>query len=205
MAFGISEILANRTTCIGRPILHRRGITRGGGDNNRVIHRPVFLEGLYHLSYRRSLLPDGHIHADDVLTFLIDDRIDREGGLTRLPVTDDQLALAAADWDHGVDWLQSRLQRFFHRLAVNNTRGNALNSRSFLCDDWSFAVDRLGQSIHYPADKSVTNRNFHDATGAANLIPFSNLGVVAKQHDTHLAFFEIQRQTHNTMGKYKYL
>ena len=48
---------------------------------------------------------------------LVDDRVDDHRGLAGLAVTDDQLALAAADRDQRVDRLQAGLHRLMHRLA----------------------------------------------------------------------------------------
>src|SRR5262249_23189452 len=105
--------------------------------------------------------------------------------------------LPAADGNHGVDWFQSCLQRLLHRLTVNNTGGNAFDRGTVFCDDGTFAIDRLGESIHDTADQRFTDRYLHDAAGAANLIAFSNFCVVAEQHDSDLAFFQVQRKAHN--------
>ncbi len=74
-----------------------------------------------------SLLADGHVDADHVLAALVDDGIDGNGRLAGLAVADDELALAAADGDHGVDGQDARLQRFAHRRAVDNARGLELD------------------------------------------------------------------------------
>jgi hypothetical protein len=65
----------------------------------------------------RLLLADGDVDAEDALALLVDDRVERDGGLARLTVADDELALAAADRDHRVDGLDARLQRLLDRLA----------------------------------------------------------------------------------------
>jgi hypothetical protein len=49
------------------------------------------------------------------LSLLVDDRVDRDGGLAGLAVADDELALAAADRDHGVDGLDAGLHRLVAR------------------------------------------------------------------------------------------
>jgi hypothetical protein len=69
------------------------------------------------LGDRRVLLADGDVDALHALTLLVEDRVDGDGGLARLAVADDQLALAAADRRHGVDGLDAGLQRLAHRLA----------------------------------------------------------------------------------------
>ena len=88
-----------------------------GGDDDRVLHRAGLAQLVDDRGHRRLLLADGDVDADDVLALLVDDRVDRDGGLAGLAVADDQLALAAADRDHRVDGLDAGLQRLVHRLA----------------------------------------------------------------------------------------
>ena len=59
----------------------------------------------------RHLLADGDVDADQALALLVDDRVDGHGGLARLAVADDQLALAATDRDQRVDRLDAGLDR----------------------------------------------------------------------------------------------
>ena len=88
---------------------------------------PSSSQGLHHLRHRRTLLPDGDIDANHVAALLIDDGVERDGGLAGLPVADDQLALAAADRNHGVDGLDAGLHRLFHRLPVDHAGREALD------------------------------------------------------------------------------
>src|SRR5690349_23510423 len=46
--------------------------------------------------------------------------VDGDGGLARLAVADDQLALATADRGHRVDRLDAGLQRLVHGLATHD-------------------------------------------------------------------------------------
>jgi hypothetical protein len=68
---------------------------------------------------------------------LVDDRVHRDGGLARLAVADDQLALAAADRDHRVDGLDAGLQRLLDRRPIGDagaifSMGRTLSSRPAL-------------------------------------------------------------------------
>ena len=105
MAAAVAEIFAHRAAGIRRDVLHRRRIGSRGGDDDGVIHGAVIFERLHHLRHGGALLPDGDIDADHVAALLIDDRVERDGGLAGLAVADDQLALAAADRDHARRWL----------------------------------------------------------------------------------------------------
>src|SRR3712207_6982284 len=51
-------------------------------------------------------------------------------GLSRLPVTDNQLALAAPDGHHGVNRFESRLQRLLYGRSEEHT--SELQSRQYL-------------------------------------------------------------------------
>ena len=109
VALVVEKVLAHRTAGIGREILKRSGVGSRSVHDDRVLHRAVLFEGLHDLGYRGKLLANGDIDADDVRAFLIDDGVHRDGGLTRLTVADDELALSAADWNHGVDRFDARL------------------------------------------------------------------------------------------------
>ena len=123
----VAEVLAHRAAGVRRDVLHRRRIGRRGRDDDGVLHGAVVLERLHHLRHGRALLADRDVDADDVAALLVDDRVERDGGLAGLAVADDQLALAAADRDHRVDGLDAGLQRLFHRLAVDDAGREALD------------------------------------------------------------------------------
>ena len=58
---------------------------------------------------------------------LVDDRVERHGGLAGLAVADNQLALAAANRDQRVNRLQAGLHRHRHRLARDDAGGHTLD------------------------------------------------------------------------------
>src|SRR6202008_1697691 len=81
-------------------------------------------ERLDDLGDGRALLADGDVDAVElgalvagrVHRLLVQDGGEGDGGLAGRTVADDQLALAAADRDQGVDRLQAGLHRLVHRL-----------------------------------------------------------------------------------------
>src|ERR1700676_2307727 len=77
----------------------------------------VGLERCLDLGNLLGVLPDRHIDADDPGVILVDDRVDGDRGLPGLAITDDQLALTAADRDHRVDGFETGLQRRVDVLA----------------------------------------------------------------------------------------
>src|SRR5207244_8596688 len=64
--------------------------------------------------------------------FLIDDRVDRDGGFAGLAVADDQLALTAADRDHRVDRFVAGLHRLRNRFPPDHARCDLLDRRGAL-------------------------------------------------------------------------
>src|SRR6185295_17641469 len=94
-----------------------------------------------------ALLPDGDIDALHALTLLVQDRVDRDGGLARLAVADDELALTATDRRHGVDGLDAGLQRLVHRLATGDARRLHFEATHVLLADRALAIDRNTQRV----------------------------------------------------------
>ncbi len=66
-------------------------------------HCTVLAQCCDHARHGRAALADGAVDADHVAAPLVEDGVDRDGRLAGLPVADDQLALAAADRDCGID------------------------------------------------------------------------------------------------------
>ena len=105
---------------------------------------------------RGALLADRHVDAADLLLrvaglpvrLLVDDGVDADRGLAGLAVTDDQLALAAADRGHGVDRLDAGLQRLAAPPAARPPRRACSSSAPlFLGLDVAQAVDRLPSGL----------------------------------------------------------
>ena len=80
-----------------------------------------------------------------VATFLVDDGVEGDSGLTRLPIADDQLALAAADRNHAIDGLDAGLHRLLNGLALNNAGRNIFDWVGTFGGDGTLAVDRTAE------------------------------------------------------------
>src|ERR1035438_5010315 len=65
----------------------RRGIGPGPDDDG-VIHRALFPQGCHGLRDGGRALPDGTINAQHILVALVEDGVDRDGGLARLAVAE---------------------------------------------------------------------------------------------------------------------
>src|SRR5690606_12841341 len=109
------------------------------------------------------------------LTLLVDDGVNGHGRLTRLPVADDQLALTPSDGDHGIDRLDTRLQRLFHVLAVDDPRRVGLDGPPLVGANGRTSVQRLAQRVHNPADQLFAHGHFNDPAGSLYGGPFLNI------------------------------
>src|SRR6185312_9253577 len=127
------------------------------------------------LRHGRALLTDGDIDAiklglfvsAGVDAFLVDDGVDRHSGLAGLAVADDQLALAAADRDQGVDGLQARLNRLMYRFARNDAGRLDVDAAAFGdVLEFALAVDRIAQRIDHAAQEALADRHIDDGARA---------------------------------------
>ena len=130
---------------------------------------------------------------------LVNNGVNGDGRFTRLAVTDDQLALAAADGDHGVDGLDTGLKRLVYRLPEDNPRRFAFQ-RQFesLAFDIALTVDRFTQWVHNPAYKAFADVDGSNAAGAMYTRAFANAFTRAHEHHTHVIFFQVQHDSLNT-------
>ena len=114
MTSAVSEIFTDGGTRKRSEILHGCRIGCCRADNDRIVHRAFFLQRVDKRGDGRTLLSDCYIDAVDwvtgfVVATLVDDRVDGNGGLSGLAVSDDQFALSASDRDHCIDSLDTGL------------------------------------------------------------------------------------------------
>src|SRR5207244_2960039 len=161
----VAEVLAHRAARERRQVLQRRWVRRAGDDDDGVLHRAVLLEGRDDLRDRGLLLPDRDVDADEVLALLVDDRVDRDGGLAGLAVADDQLALTPADRRDRVDDLDAGLDRRVDVLARDDAGGYDVDGAELLGDDLALAVEGAAEWIDDPADELWTDARLDDPAG----------------------------------------
>src|SRR5262249_27703074 len=147
---------------------------------------------------RRRLLTDGNVDTRQIAAALIDDRVERDGCLARLAVADDQLALPAADWNHGVDGFDARLDRRVHGRPQPDARGDhfdwACRHRAWQI---ALAIQWLAKRVYHAANQLGPHGHRRDATRAADLIAFLDRGVGPDDHDADGLFLEVQRNAHD--------
>ena len=136
---------------------------------------------------------------------MIQNRIQRHSGLAGLAIANNQLALAAANRNHGVDGFDSRLHGFTHRLAFHHAGCDALNRAEFIGKDRPFAIRRAAQRVNHAAHHGLAHRHGHDPVGALDDVAFLDLRVIAQQHGAHLVFFQVQGQARHVVRQFQQL
>jgi len=132
VAARIAELFAHCGARVRSDILQGSRVAGACRYDDGIFHSIVFFKRLHHAKHGGLLLADGDIYTVNRISgveffFLVDDRINADGGLARLAVADDKFALAATDRDHGVDSFDTGLQRFLNRLPAHDIRGVDLN------------------------------------------------------------------------------
>jgi len=112
--------------------------------------------------------------------------------MTPAAVADDQLALAAADRDHGVDRLEPRLQRLFHGLALDDAGRDDLDLATPRLGDRAAPIHRPPQRVHDAADEPRPHRHLEHATRATDFVALAQHQVVAENDRPDVVLFEVQ-------------
>jgi len=121
---------------VRRDVHKTRRVVPLGHDDDGVIHRPLFPQGCHGLRDSGRALTDGAIDTQDILAALVEDGVDRNGGLARLAVAEYQLALTAPNGNERIDDFDAGLERH-----------------------------RDGRTVHYGAAGRSTGKRLLEATG----------------------------------------
>src|SRR6185369_2024555 len=193
-------IFAHRDTGVGREILQWCRLRRGRGDDDRIFHRAILFERADDLRDGRALLTDGDVDAVELLALLaalvdfllVDEGVERDCGLTGLAVTDDQLALAAANRYEGVERLEAGLHGLVHRLARDDAWRLHLDAAALGELDRALAVDWVAESVDDAAEQALADRDVNDGAGPLDGRAFLDLGVRAEDHDTDVVGLKVE-------------
>ena len=200
----VAEVFAHCCTGIRCNVLHSSRFRCGSSNNNGVFQCAVFFEFTNNVSDRGSLLTDSNIDTGQIFAFLVDDRVDSYSSLTCLSVANDQLTLAAADRNHGVNRLQTCLNRLANGLTFNNARSNFFNNVKLSCFDRAFTVNRLTQGVNNAAFQCGSDGNLQNAAGSLNDIAFGNMCVVAQNNGTDGISFKVKSKTVCVIREFKH-
>src|SRR5665213_596064 len=197
----VAEIFTHGAAGEGGDVLHRRRIGGRGRDDDRIFQRALFFQHLDELGNRGALLADRDIDAIqlDLLVrlrverLLVENGVERNRGLAGLAVSDDQLALAAADRDQRIDRFQPGRHRLVDRFARNDAGRLDVDAHALGRLDRALAVDRIAERVDHAAEQALADGGIDDGAGALDGLAFLDLAVGAKDHDADVVGFEIQR------------
>ena len=201
LALLVHEVLGHRRAGVGGDVLQRRRVGRRGRDDDRVVHRADLAQLVDQADDRRLLEADGDVDADHVAAALVDDGVDRHRGLAGLAVADDQLALAAADRDHGVDRLDAGLQRLGDGLALGDAGGLELERPAVRGVDVPLAVERPAERIDDAADQLRADGDREQLARAAHLVPLLDPQVVAEDDGADRALLQVEHLPLGAVGE----
>mmetsp|Transcript_30575 Transcript_30575/g.81834 ORF Transcript_30575/g.81834 Transcript_30575/m.81834 type:complete len:482 (+) Transcript_30575:537-1982(+) len=196
----VAKVLRHGAASVGRQELQGRGVGGRRRHDRSVLQAIVLAQDLEQLRHGGALLADGHVDAVQVQLrvgacvdgLLVQDGVDRDGGLARLPVADDELALPAADRDEAVDGLQSRGHGLVDALARDDAGRLQLDAAPLLGGDGPLAVDGRSQGVHYPAEKGVADGHVHDGAGALDAVALHDGTIVAEHHYADVVRLQVQ-------------
>ncbi len=136
-----------------------------------------------------------------VLLGLGDDGVHRDGGLAGGAVTDDQLTLTTADWDHGVDAHDAGLHRNGHRFTGDDARSEFFDRILRFTFDVALAVDGLTEGVDHAAEEALANRNGEEAAGRFDFVTCFDAFTGAEEHAADFGFFKVEREAEHTAGE----
>ena len=155
------EVFGHGTARIRRDVLQRGAVRGRSRDHHGVVHRSVTLEGVDNFGDGTGPLTDGHIDTDNALAFLVDDRIQGDGGFAGLTVADNQLALASTDGDHGIHTLETGLQRLLDGLSLGDAGSIGLDQTLGRSLETGTAVNRFTKRIDHASQDIISYGHGH--------------------------------------------
>ena len=136
---------------------------------------------------------------------MIDNGINRDRGLAGLTVADNQFPLTAANGNHGVNRLDTRLHRAINRFARHNAGRHFFHRIKLLGFYLATAVNRLSNRVDHPAQKLFPHRYGHNAFGALHSVAFFNRDKVPQDNRADCFLFQIQSDADCTTRKLQHL
>jgi len=113
------KIFRHCSSCVGGNILQRSRIAGCRRHHHRIIQCILIFQSINQLCNCRCLLSYSNIDTDYILSFLIDNSIQRNGCFPSLTVTDNQLSLPPANREHGINSKNTRFHWNTYRFSFH--------------------------------------------------------------------------------------
>ena len=201
----IHKFLGHGTGRIRSDILERSHFAGRCRNHDGIFHGSFVFQSLHQLGHSGFLLPDGHVYTDYIFVLLVDDSIDGDGGLTRLPVADNQLSLSPSDGNHGVDSLDTRLEGLKYGSSLQHAGRLALDRSCLIRLDGAFSVYGLAQRVDDPTDEGIAYGYLHYLARGFDQIPVLDFRVRAQDNDAYAVGFQIEGHAVYLVGKFQKL
>ena len=195
------EMLRDAGRGVGSDVGESRRVVAFGHDDDGVIHGAFFAQVGDDLGDGGRTLADGAINAQHILAALVQNGVDRDGGLAGLPVAEDQFALAAADRNESIDDDEAGLQRHGDGSAVHDGPGGAFDGQTLAGGDRPLAIEWPAQGVDNAPDQSIAHRYVHHTTRALDLGARVQVPAIAKQHDADFVLIDVERDAVQIAGK----
>ena len=195
------EMLRDAGRGVGGDVGEPGRVVAFGHDDDGVIHRAVFAQVGDDLGDGGRTLADRAIDAQHILVALVQNGVDRDGGLAGLPVAEDQFALAAADRNERIDDDDAGLQRHGDEGAVHDRPGGALDGQTLAGGDRPFAIEWPAQRVDDAPDQSIAHRHVHHTTRTLDLVARVQMLAFAKEHDADFVRIDVERDAVQIAGK----
>ena len=155
----------------------------------------MLLQQRHHLGHFPHLLADGHVHAEEVASLLIDDGVYGDDRLPDGPVADYQLSLASAYGNHAVDGLDAGLDRSVDPLPDGHVRGYDLHRAGPVGPDGPLPVDGPAQAVDDSAYERLADGDLDDLPRALDLASLFHGQRVPQDHRADAVLFQVERHS----------
>src|SRR5664279_4761624 len=172
----------------GRSIRSNVGETRWlvafGHHDNGVIHRTLFPQYGHGFGNRGSALADGAIDTQDIQITLVEDGIDGNGGFASLAVSQNQLPLAAPDWNQRINDLEAGLEWHGHGRTVHDGRSRTLDGQALGRSQRPVAIMGPPQGVNNASKQFVAHGDVHESAHSFDFVACVQVPVFAQKYDT---------------------
>jgi hypothetical protein len=151
----VTEPFTHGTTSERSNVLQRGGLGSSGSNDDGVLQGVVLLKSLDELSDGGTLLTNSNVDTVQLLglitsgvdALLVKNGVKSDGSLTSLTITNDQLTLTTTDGNHGVDGLETSLDRLVDGATRQDTGGLELSTALLLGVDGTFSINGVTESV----------------------------------------------------------
>ena len=209
----VTEVLSHGGTREGSQVLQRSRVGSGSGDDDRVLHGVVLLQGLDELGDGGPLLSDGDVDTVQLLRLvgrvveplLVEDGVEGDGGLSGLTITNDQLSLTSTDGNHGVDRLETGQHGLVDGSSGQDTGSLGLGSSPLGSVDGTLSVDGVTESVDNTTQELHTDGDVDDGSGSLDRVTLLDGPIGTEDGDSDVVGLQVQGHSLDTGSELNHL